>query len=290
MNDTAAPGYHIRPIDTPQELAFVVDLQRAVWPRSDSEIVPAHLLLTAAHSGGLVAGAWLGEQLVGFVFGFLGFHEHGGIRHLKHCSHMLGVHPDYRNQGVGFALKRYQRTYVLQQGLDHITWTYDPLLARNAHLNIARLGAICNTYLMDLYGNLADSLNRGLPTDRLQVDWWINTPWVAEHVGGDPSPRPGLADHLAAGAVALNPPDAGGQPNPPSAPAAGAALPDALLLDLPTDFHALKAADPDLALRWRLGARDALQSLFARGYVISDFLYEPGPAPRTAYVLTRVHP
>lgn len=290
MNKTSPATFQIRPINTPKELSLVVALQRVVWPGPDIEFVPAHLLLTAAHNGGLVAAAWSGEQLVGFVFGFLGFHELGGARHLKHCSHMLGVHPDWRDAGIGFALKRYQRCHVLRQGIDHITWTCDPLLARNAQLNIGKLGAVCNTYLVDLYGNLADGLNAGLPTDRLQLDWWINTPWVAEHVSGDPAPRPGLAAHLAAGALALNPPDENGQPLPPAAPATDLPLASALLLDLPPDFHALKAADPGLALRWRLGVRAALQALFARDYVISDFVAQPGPAARAAYVLTRAHP
>lgn len=290
MTKLPPPSFQIRPINTPEELFVVVELQRVVWPGPDIEFVPAHLLLTAAHNGGLVAGAWVGEQLVGFVFGFLGFHERGGTRSYKHCSHMLGVHPDWRDAGVGFALKRFQRAQVLRQGIDHITWTYDPLLARNAHLNIGKLGAVCNTYLVNLYGDLADGLNAGLPTDRLQVDWWINTPWVAEHMSGDPAPRPGLAAHLAAGAFALNPPDASGRLVPPTAPAAATSLPAAVLLDLPADFHALKAADPELALRWRLGVREAFQALFARDYVISDFVAQPGPDPRAAYVLSRAHP
>lgn len=290
MNATPRPTYQIRTIETPAELNLVVDLQRDVWPGADIEIVPAHVLLTAAHSGGLVAGAWADEQLAGFVFGFLGFHEHGNARHLKHCSHMLGVHPEHRSSGAGFALKRYQRAHVLRQGIDHITWTFDPLLARNAHLNIAKLGAVCNTYLVDLYGDLADGLNAGLPTDRLQVDWWIATPWVAEHLSDDPTPRLSVESHMAAGALALNPPDASGNPIPPAAPAVDAPLPAALLLDLPADFQALKTADRDLALRWRLGVRAALRALFARDYVISDFLYEPGRPSRTSYVLTRAHP
>ncbi len=288
-SEPSVTPWKIRLIDTPEMLPAVEALQRAVWPGSDAEIVPGHVLLTAAHNGGLVAGAWAGETLVGFVFGFLGFHEHNGVRALKHCSHMLGVHPDWRSAGIGFALKRFQRGYVLRQGINHITWTFDPLLARNAHLNIAKLGAVCNTYRVNLYGDLADGLNRGLPTDRLQVDWWIATPWVDEHLSGDPAPRPSVAAHLAAGALALNPPGASSPPILPAAPAALAPLPAVLLLDLLVDFQALKTADRDLALRWRLGVRDTLSALFARRYVICDFLYEPGPPARAAYILTHTH-
>ncbi len=141
-----------------------------------------------------MAGAWAGERLAGFVFGFLGFHEAETARRLKHCSHMLGVHPDFRSAGVGYALKTYQREHVLRQGLDLITWTYDPLLARNAQLNIAKLGAVCTTYLPNLYGAMRDGLNAGLPSDRFQVDWWIATPRVADRLGCAPGDRPRLGD------------------------------------------------------------------------------------------------
>ena len=276
-----------RTIDTPEELAEVEALQRIVWPGEDLEIVPAHVLLTAAHNGGLVAGAWAGERLAGFVFGFLGFHESETARHLKHCSHMLGVHPDFRNAGVGYALKTYQREHVLRQGLDLITWTYDPLLARNAQLNIAKLGAMCNTYLANLYGEMRDGLNAGLPSDRFQVDWWIATRQVTDRLGGAPGDRPRLADLSAAGAVWLNPPGPDGGPQPPEPSSSVVETNTTVLFEVPADFLALKAADPVLALRWRLGTRAAFQALFRQGYAVTDFVYEPGSTPRAVYVLTQ---
>ncbi len=283
------PTCHIRLLESPEELAQVVALQRIVWPGSDLETVPSHVLLTAAHNGGLVAGAFVADRLAGFVFSFLGFRQTEQGRRLKHCSHELGVHPNFRGAGIGAALKICQRSFVLGQGLDLITWTYDPLLARNARLNIARLGAVCNTYLVNQYGDLADGLNAGLPTDRLQVDWWIDTPWVAEHVSGG-LPQPGLTAHLAAGAHLLNPPAGGGRPEPPVAHALDASLPATVLLEIPADFPALKAADRRLALRWRLTTRDVFRALFDRGYVIGDFIYEPGPSPQAAYVLSHAYP
>ena len=81
----------------------------------------------------------------------------------------------YRDSGIGFALKRAQWQMVRHQDLDHITWTYDPLLSRNAYLNIARLGAVCSTYRRSEYGEMRDGLNVGLPSDRFQVDWWLNS-------------------------------------------------------------------------------------------------------------------
>ncbi len=288
MKKTAA--YHIRTIDQPNELAQVVELQRLVWPGSDVEIVPSHLLLTAAHNGGLMAGAFVEETLVGFVFSFLGFHERQGRRWLKHCSHMLGVHPEFQDAGIGRALKSYQREFVLSQGLELITWTYDPLLARNAHLNLARLGAECNTYLTDFYGELADGLNVGLPTDRFQVDWWIATPRVAERLRSDPASRPGLDAYLAAGARLINPPSVPGQPVPPTDTVFPEQLPATVLLEIPADFLALKAADPAAARRWRLATRAGFLALFKQGYTATDFIYQPGPPARGFYVLSLASP
>jgi len=272
-----------RTIDTPEELAEVEALQRIVWPGDDLEIVPAHVLLTAAHNGGLVAGAWAGERLAGFVFGFLGFHESETARCLKHCSHMLGVHPDFRSAGVGYALKTYQREHVLRQGIDLITWTYDPLLARNAQLNIAKLGAMCNTYLANLYGEMRDNLNAGLPSDRFRVDWWIATQRVADRLGCAPGDRPRVADLAAGGAVRLNAPGPDGTPQPPDSSSAVVEAGATVLVEIPADFLALKAVDPALALRWRLGTRAAFQRLFRQGYGVTDFVHAPD---RGTYVLS----
>ncbi len=224
----------LRILETAQEMEAVEELQRRTWPGSETDIVPAHLLLAAVHNGGLVVGAFAGDanrpfsdrsdletqslldtgretdlerdhSLVGFVFGFPGFYATPDGPRLKHCSHMLGVHPDFRDQGIGFALKRAQWQMVRHQGIDRITWTYDPLLSRNAFLNIARLGAVCNTYSPNEYGDMRDAMNAGLPSDRFQVDWWVNTQRVVRRLSKKPRPRLDLADCLAAGAQIINP-------------------------------------------------------------------------------------
>lgn len=274
-------GADIRLLHTPEEMLHAEALQQAVWPGEAVEIVPAHVLLTAAHNGGQVVGAFLGSILVGFTWGFLGLDGRVSPPRVKLCSHQLGVLPAWRGAGIGRALKRFQRRFCLAQGIDLITWTYDPLLARNAQLNIAGLGAVCDTYLPDLYGPLRDGLNAGLPSDRFQVDWWINTPRVAERLAA-PRRTDGLAEWLAAGARLVNPPDR----QPPAlsinAPATGA-----ILVEIPADLLALKAADPALALRWRLGARAVFAEMFAQGYGVTDFVRDPG---RAAYVLSRERP
>ena len=174
--------WNIRLLETIEEMSAVEELQREVWPGSETDVVPAHVLITAAHNGGVLLGAFVDDKLIGFIFGFPGLESTPDGPRPKHCSHILGVDPNHRDSGVGFALKRAQWQMVRHQGLDHVTWTYDPLLSRNAHLNIARLGAVCSTYRRSEYGDMRDGLNAGLPSDRFQVDWWINTKRVEQRL------------------------------------------------------------------------------------------------------------
>ncbi|GAB4581942.1 MAG: hypothetical protein Fur0022_46940 [Anaerolineales bacterium] len=282
----------IRLLEHIEEMFLIEDLQRRVWGADDA-IVPHHLLLTVAHNGGLILGAFDEDRMVGFVFGFLGSVQTPSGHQAKHCSHMLAVLPEYQSQGIGYLLKRAQWQMVRRQGLPLITWTYDPLLSRNAHLNIARLGAICNTYVPNMYGEMRDSLNQGLPSDRLQVEVWVNTPRVQNRMSKTPRGQLDLAHYLSAETNILNPTTLtqAGWPEPLTR----SSLPDPLLkreghalylLEIPSDFYALKSADPQLALTWRLHIRELLQELFAQGYLITDFVYLKGKYPRSFYVLT----
>jgi len=274
-------------LETPEEMVSVEDLQRLVWPGSETEIVPTHVLITTIHNGGIVLGAFVKEQLVGFVFGFPGFEMLPDGPHPKHCSHMLGVHPEWRDSGLGFALKRAQWQIVRHQGLDRITWTYDPLLSRNAYLNIAKLGAICNTYRRSEYGDLHDGLNAGLPTDRFQVDWWLTTRRVEQRLGKRARGTLRLSNVNKAGLEPLYHPQTGPDGwllvpehfTPPATPL--------LLAEIPPDFDALKAADLSLARDWRYFAREVFETAFASGYYVTDFIYDArSKAPRSLYILT----
>jgi predicted GNAT superfamily acetyltransferase len=294
------PAPVIRRLAQTDEFHAAEDAQQVIWSMvGDRDVVPAHLLITAQKNGGLVLGAFDEEgAMVGFLFGFLGQTEDG---RLKHCSHMMGVHPDWRNQGLGYALKCAQRDYVLRQGLDLITWTYDPLEGANAHLNMGKLGAIGRTYRRDVYGRMRDELNVGLPTDRFQVEWWIQSErvraWLA--TGGE---FRSLDEARAAGAIQINRAEPtqhrahlpesseafGKVPLP--APAGWDGLPDAnrLLVEVPPSIQAIKRADPALALAWRLHTRAIFETCFAAGYAAVDFLAETaGGVRRNFYLLER---
>lgn len=305
-------------LDKPEEMDAVESLQRVVWPGDEAEIVPTHLLITAAHNGGLVIGAFLNDaadlengpptdeapaygetppdaELIGFVFGFTGLYFTPDGPRPKHCSHMLAVHLDHRHRGAGFLLKRAQWQMIRRQGLDRITWTYDPLLGVNAGLNITRLGAVCSTYIRDAYGSLRDALNAGLPTDRFQVDWWINSARVNHRLSKQARPQLDLSLYLSAGAFILNPAQMSSAGLPlPKIETSGedsVRLLDSgdarlLLVEIPADWQSLRASDPGLALEWRIHSRAIFELLFAAGYLTTDFIHLPGAVARSFYALS----
>jgi predicted GNAT superfamily acetyltransferase len=278
----STPAWTVRILETPEEMAAVEALQSLVWSCSELDVVPKDLLLAAVHNGGLAIGAFVGDDLVGVSFGFPGFYTTPDGPRLKHHSHILAVHPDWRSKGVGFALKRAQWQMVRKQGLDRITWTYDPLLSRNAYLNIARLGAVCNTYLRSAYGEMQDGLNAGLPSDRFQVDWWLNTERVERRLSRRSRPTLTLDHYRAAEATLLEAhTDRGSAPRPPDrTPRLTGTL---LLVEIPSDFLALKAADLSLARDWRFYTREVFENAFATGYLVTDFVHDKR---RSFYVLT----
>ena len=262
-------------------------LQERVWGLDGIDVVPLHLMITMQKSGGLILGAFdETDRMVGFLLGFLGARD-GNVRRPKHCSHMMGVLEEWRGRGVGYRLKLAQREHALSQELDLVTWTYDPLESLNAALNIGKLGAVCGTYVRDLYGPMTDGLNAGLSTDRFCVDWWIDSDRVRTRLSGD-RPRPSLAAVLDRGAVLLNPATVGSDGLPRPAPALERSRASIVLIEIPANVRAIKAADMGLARRWRERTREAFEERFAVGYTVSDFLSEEeGGVGRSWYVLER---
>jgi predicted GNAT superfamily acetyltransferase len=266
----------IRPIRTQAEYRAVEQLQREAWGLEEVEIVPDHLLVTAQKNGGLVLGAFNAgladenEGLVGFVFGFAGLSPG---RQVKHCSHMAAVVPAYQDQNLGYRLKLAQREHVLAQGLNLITWTFDPLESRNASLNFHKLGTLCRTYVRDLYGRMRDALNVALPSDRFEVEWHIASSHVKDRIANTGQSR-SLSQLQAAGVPLLNRPFPGDPPRPidyiPSIEG------ERLLIEIPAYFQAIKAKDLQLARAWRLHTRALFEAAFERAYVVTDLLFQAG--------------
>src|SRR3954464_452827 len=162
------PQIDIRPLRTLDELRACVSLQRETWGNEFTDVVPTSILKVSQRVGGVAAGAFDDENaLLGFVYGLTGV-ENGRI---VHWSDMLAVRPEARRLGLGRRLKEYQRSVVRERGGEGIYWTYDPLVARNAHLNFNRLGVRLDEYAEDMYGITDSVLHGGIPTDRLVVGW-----------------------------------------------------------------------------------------------------------------------
>ena len=280
----------IRPLESIQDFIVCEEIQRQVWGPGDAEVVPLNMLAAVARNGGIALGAFADSDLIGFVFGFLGTSARYGPEapatvKLKHHSHMLAVQPEWRDKGVGYALKLAQRDAALAQALRLMTWTYDPLESRNALLNIAKLGAVCSTYYCDYYGEMRDELNVDLPSDRFQVDWYIASNRVATRLKAH---RAHLEreQYAGAGAVLLNPARFDAALPRPSETAATFST-NLALVEIPADFQAIRHTDRALALAWRMQTRDVFRQAFARGYMVTDFVFEPNPR-RGFYVLTYI--
>ena len=282
----------VRPLTTLEEMAEVEQLQRTVWQTGDLEVISVHTLHAIQHNGGMLYGAFDGDKMVGFVLGIIGTVPGDGRKdmvaaaRLKMYSVEAGVLPEYQSQNVGYQLKLAQREFAMNIGLRLITWTYDPLESRNGRFNIGKLGAVCHTYHRNFHGELT-GINAGLPTDRFDVEWWITNNRVEARVVKGKRPLP-LKTLLNSGALLLNETRANdaGLPVPPTYPlAAGANL---LLVEIPSDFQAVKRQDFDLALAWREHTRLLFEELFRENYTVTDFVYEVGEngRARSFYLLT----
>jgi predicted GNAT superfamily acetyltransferase len=197
----------VRKCEKLEEFHRCVELQREIWGEADLEVEPATMFVVAAHSGGEVLGAFEGDHLVGYTLAVAGLRDREVYLH----SHMTGVRREYRDKGVGRKLKLYQREEALARGIRLVQWTFDPLELRNAHFNLNRLGAICREYHPNLYGVTTSPLHRGMATDRLLVEWRLDSPRVVAAIQGlvkDPTDAPasielpdGLDDWLKEGSA-----------------------------------------------------------------------------------------
>jgi chorismate synthase len=256
----------VRPITERAECQACVALQEEIWGDDDS--VPASVLQVVSHVGGIVAGAFAADsELMGFVFGLPALVD-GTI---AHWSHVLGVRESARNAGVGRLLKEYQRAELARRGIDRMYWTYDPLVAKNAHLNLNLLGARVVEYVRDMYGTTTSPLHSGLATDRLIVVC-------------DTGPRPARRSQPATRALArcpvLTP-----EPRPEDVIASieDVVRPHTLLLEIPADFQLLAAQAPDRAARWHAATRANFEWALRNGYAVSGLHRDPVTS-RTCYV------
>lgn len=269
----------LRPLATPDDYEQCVALQRATWGPAFTELVPASLLMASQTVGGVAAGAFdAGGRLLGFVFGISGIRD----GRAAHWSDMLAVRPEARGRGVGLALKLYQRRRLRRVGILAARWTFDPLVAVNAHFNLARLGARVVAYVPDFYGDRTrNRLARGLGTDRVLVEWDLTAPLPP----ATPRRRQSQTPDAWRSALVIRPDGTGVPPGSAGLPAA-----PVVLVEIPSDVHALvRRGQARQAARWRTCSRRAFGWYLGHGYRVDTFLRD-GLAGRCVYVLRRSSP
>jgi predicted GNAT superfamily acetyltransferase len=262
------------------DLEACVLLQRAVWGLSDVEVTSAIQLKATLFAGGLLHLAEAVDgQPIAFAYAFPGVRD--GVPHLH--SDMLGVLPEYQERGIGGRLKWAQRKDALARGLSRVTWTFDPLQARNANLNLRRLGGAAIEFLENFYGLTSSSLHHGLPTDRLLVRWDLKASRVEERAALGEPPRTVPAPPLPR----IN--DVKWQAGWPVSSEPRLDLEDPeLALEIPPEWDVLCQAAPRVAEGWHTKVRRALTAYFGRGYVADDFApTEDGGRRRPLYVLRK---
>jgi chorismate synthase len=239
------------------EFSRLQDVARRAWSFNDRELPPIADLIATAHVGGLVAGAFEGREVLGFVTAL----PRRGLGEPCLHSHMLAVVPEAQGRGLSVRLKLFQRRFCLDHGIRLVTWTYDPLLVKNAALNLNRLRARATRYVRDLYGPMG-GIYHGLPTDRFEVRWRLDAPAVVRAARGH-APLPA---------------DVAGLPR-----ARPARIPRVrrLAVEVPAGAPGLYASEPRRALRARLELRRLAESLFARGFAATSIV----PGPKTALYL-----
>lgn len=167
---TAPPGIEIRPLETLDEVFAATDVLAEVWGGDDGGM-PPNLLRALAHSGNYAVGLYDGDRIIGASVAFFAAPAERSMH-----SHVTGVLAEYRGTGLGRLLKQHQRAWAFTRDVGHITWTFDPLIARNAHFNLIVLGARVTEYLPNQYGPMDDVINRGDESDRLMVSWALAAP------------------------------------------------------------------------------------------------------------------
>ena len=269
MSDNSQSEIGIRYIVSIEEMGAVEELQREVWACADVDVVPRMMLHPAREVGGVLVGAYHGSQLVGFAFGFVGLERGRVALH----SHMLAVKEEYRGRQLGYRLKLAQRERALAEGIALMTWTFDPLQSRNAHLNFARLGVVSDAYHVDYYGDVSTSaLHQNIGTDRLWVTWHLDSERVKLKLARQGSGARG-EDERAIDELEQSQPlvRIGEDGSPQTDRLSKGARGSLVSIEIPGDIDGLQRRDLRLARRWREATRGAFRVAIDAGYVVEDF-------------------
>lgn len=262
-------GVIIRELTSHEDRRQCVSLQEVTWGKGFDDIMPPRILQIGSKMGGISAGAFdASNRMLAFVFGLTGL-RHG---ELAHWSDMLAVVPELRNSGLGAQLKEYQRARCEQMGIRVIYWSWDPLVSRNSHLNLNKLGVRVDEFAENLYGALDSPMFGGLPTDRFIAAWDLDPQAVSRRLAQRTADTP----LLASAPIVAGGPDAPPPTTWPDAPA--------VRVNVPRDFQGLLVTDPAAAAAYRRHSHDAFTYYFGMHYEVSSF--HPSPGDDGTFLLT----
>lgn len=261
----ASGGFEIRALTELEQLKAAARVLNSVWSMpGDRSIMPFELMRALSHAGNYAVGAYQDDELVGALIAFLGM----AGAHVNLHSHILGVSPRAQGHNVGHSLKQHQRAWALERGIETISWTFDPLVRRNAFFNLTKLGARATAYYESFYGQMSDSINARDESDRILATWDVDSARAHEASLGIAT-EPDIEALVDKGSVILlDEAQDGGPAMPPGAAPRGPVL----LCKTPTDIIALRRSDHRTAERWRFAMRDALGPSMKRGYHITGVL------------------
>ncbi len=243
----------VRKVTAVEEIHEMQKLEKQIW---EMEPIPVHQTITAVKNGGLIVGAFIGKRMIGYCYSFAGYSE--GQVYL--CSHMLAVDKEFQLMGIGKLLKDEQLRLAKEMGYELIVWTFDPLESRNAYLNTSKLYGVCYDYIIDCYGKMDDGLNKGLPTDRFQVAWWIDSErvknkWQPERIYSNPFT---ITLNSASYPIIHMPKEQEWLQT------------DAVEVPVPKHIQLMKTDDHELAYDWRMATRKIFKQLSDNGFALID--------------------
>jgi predicted GNAT superfamily acetyltransferase len=256
-----APNLVIRSLENIEDLRKIEAVEKTVWGLAERDFVPMTMLIAHQAAGSIFIGAFKGNDLVGFAFGFLAL-ERG---QLSVHSHLLAVLPDYRDLDLGYKLKLAQRERALAMGIRQMTWTFDPLQSRNAHFNFYKLGVVSDTYRVDFYGHDSSSVLHQNGTDRLWVTWPLASHRVQQRL------QPGRAQSFD-----LSPPvpplvGFNGDGRPVRGDLSAALGRQRVCIEIPGNIVEVERREPAVAREWRLATRWAFGESLKAGFSVVDY-------------------
>jgi len=253
----------IKNIKTIENIKTIIKLHKSIWGLDDFEITPPHIYKATLQTGGHILIAYKNKEPAGFIYGFPGF-DGGGSRYFY--IHNLGVEKKFRSLGIGLKLNFQLRKILLKESYSTVKWTFDPLESTNANLYIGKMGGIVEDYIKNYYGEMTDKLNKNISSDRLIIKWEIKSSRVVKKLNSGDSffTRNDVEKSKCLNFISKDNKPKNNNYNSDS---------NFYFLEIPSNYHEIKANSFNIIKEWRVYVRNILQSFLEKGFIIADTVY-----------------